>query len=129
MVSGLVKGDALDLIAGSEVVRLPRIHITGDLAVAIDVGLRRTAVGLLHAMEPTREISMADVEIVQVPDEKPQILRSLFGDTPLRYRRDFGSTFRVAWDFAIDDQTSGAMVLSFYDGLNFVAFIRVPHTI
>ena len=125
LVDAALKRQSVDLIVDSEIVRLPKIQISGEVAEAINTSLKRTVVGLLHDWEPTRIVSLKDVEILQVPEENPEILRRVFGEMPLRFHKSLGKSFRAAWDFANDSSAAGAMVLSFYDGLHFVAFVNL----
>lgn len=124
LIDAALKGKSVDLIIGSEIVRFPKIEISGEFAVAVNTSLKRTVVGLLYDWEPTRVISLKDVEIIQVPEENPKILSDIFGEMPLRFHKSLGKSFRAVWDFANDSPANGAMVLSFFDGLHFVAFIR-----
>lgn len=125
LVDAAQKGKSVDLIVDSEIVRFPKIEISGEVAAAINTSLKRTVVGLLHDWDPTRVVSLENVEIIQVPEENPEILRSIFGEMPLRFQKLLGKSFRAIWDFANDSPENGAMVLSFFDGLHFVAFINV----
>lgn len=109
---------------GDAVAEGHRLRVEGDLGLALEETIKRITKGLLFDQNPDFDTSVLNLQLLQANEENPEgfleILKEL-GKLP--YRKILGDrVFLAAWGYARDKDDTGVMIISIYDGLNFVVF-------